>query len=98
MSYRSIKRVLGETNLERKCLILFGACLFLLITAAFWYAERNAEQLVKDKTKKTGQDFVDLSLLAVPLRRAFQPEQLSIQPGAIGRTCPRCSARWTAIC
>ena len=63
MSYRSIKRVLGETNLERKCLILFGACLFLLITAAFWYAERNAEQLVKEKTKKTGQDFVDLSLL-----------------------------------
>ncbi|MCP4195129.1 MAG: HAMP domain-containing histidine kinase [Planctomycetaceae bacterium] len=63
MSYRSFKRVLGETNLERKCLVLFGACLFLLITGAFWYAERIAEHLVKEKTHQTGRDFVDLSVL-----------------------------------
>ena len=58
MSYRSFKRVLGETNLERKCLLLFAACLFLLITGAFWYAERNAERLVEEKTKKTGKGSV----------------------------------------
>ena len=63
MSYRSFKRVLGETNMERKCLVLFGACLFLLITGAFWYAEQIAERLVKEKTNQTGRDFVDLSLL-----------------------------------
>ncbi len=63
MSYGSFKRVLGETNLERKCLLLFAACLFLLITGAFWYAERNAERLVEEKTKKTGQGFVNFSLL-----------------------------------
>ncbi len=81
MSYRSIKRVLGETNLERKCLVLFGACLFLLITAAFWYAERNAEQLVKDKTKKTGQDFVDLSLLRYHFEEHFNPSSALVRPG-----------------
>ena len=31
MSYRSLKRVLGETSLERKCRLLFGVCLFVLI-------------------------------------------------------------------
>lgn len=36
MSYRSFKRVLGETSLERKCRFLFGACLLLLITSSFW--------------------------------------------------------------
>ncbi len=63
MSYRSFKRVLGETNLERKCLILFAACLFLLITGAFWYAERNAERLVEEKTRATGESYVNFSLL-----------------------------------
>ena len=29
MAYRSFKRILGETNLERKCLFLFG-------TACWW--------------------------------------------------------------
>ncbi len=73
MSYRSFKRVLGETNLERKCLILFGACLCLLITGAFWYAERNAEQLVKDKTRQSGQDFVDLSLFRYHIEEHYSP-------------------------
>lgn len=63
MSYRSFKRVLGETNLERKCLILFAACLFLLITGAFWYAEQNAEFLVKERSRKAGQGWVIISLL-----------------------------------
>ncbi len=37
MSYRSLKRVLGETSLERKCRFLFGACLLMLITGSFWW-------------------------------------------------------------
>ena len=44
MSYRSIKRVLGETSLERKCRFLFGACLLLLITASFWFYGDQTEQ------------------------------------------------------
>ncbi len=63
MSYRSFKRVLGETNLERKCLVLFAACLFLLITGAFWYAERKAEGLVQEKTRAMGESYVNFSLV-----------------------------------
>ena len=70
MSYRSFKRVLGETNLERKCLILFGACLLLLITGTFLHVERIAEKLVKEKTHQTGRDFVDLSLLRYHIEHA----------------------------
>ncbi|MFV0442906.1 MAG: ATP-binding protein [Planctomycetaceae bacterium] len=42
MSYRTFKRLLGETSLERKCRFLFGGGLLLLITASFYfYAQLN---------------------------------------------------------
>ena len=46
MGYRSLKRVLGETSLERKCRLLFGTCLFLLITTAFIWVDKIAEEQV----------------------------------------------------
>ena len=64
MSYRSFKRVLGETSLERKCRILFGISLLLLLTAAFWYAGRRAEKLVREGPKRTGQFFVTEKLVS----------------------------------
>jgi len=64
MSYRSFKRVLGETSLERKCRILFGVSLLLLLTLAFWYAGRTAEKLVREGPKRTGQFFVTEKLVS----------------------------------
>ncbi|MCA9200103.1 MAG: HAMP domain-containing protein, partial [Planctomycetales bacterium] len=63
MAYRSFKRVLVETSLERKCLVLFGVALFLLIAGGFWYAERNAEELVEERTQATGRDFIEFKLV-----------------------------------
>ena len=38
MSYRTIKRVLGESSLERKCRMLFGiSMLVLMVTTYGWY-------------------------------------------------------------
>jgi signal transduction histidine kinase len=54
MSYRSIKRVLGETSLERKCRFLFGVCLLLLITASFSFYGGRTEQIVKEQNRNTG--------------------------------------------
>jgi two-component system sensor histidine kinase BarA len=48
MSYRTIKRVLGETSLERKCRVLFGTCLLLLIAGAFIWVDQIAENLIKE--------------------------------------------------
>lgn len=63
MSYRTVKRVLGETSLELKCLLLFGISLSLLIFAAFFYTASVAEKLVLDKTRKTGRDYVDTVMI-----------------------------------
>ena len=59
MSYRSIKRVLGETSLERKCRFLFGACLLLLITASFWWYGFQTEKIVNETEPEHGPLLVD---------------------------------------
>lgn len=64
MSYRSIKRVLGETSLERKCRFLFGACLLLLITASFWLYSFQTESIVNQQNRSTGQLLVQQDMLA----------------------------------
>lgn len=63
MSYRSIKRVLGESSLERKCRILFGVCLLFLFGGAFLAADRVAEQLVVKNTRSKAHDQVAMSLV-----------------------------------
>ncbi|MBX7071703.1 MAG: HAMP domain-containing histidine kinase [Pirellulales bacterium] len=59
MSYRSFKRVLGETSLERKCRFLFGACLLLLITASFWWYGEQTEKLIYKRNRTTGRVLVE---------------------------------------
>ena len=61
MSYRSIKRVLGETSLERKCRFLFGACLLLLIIASFWVYGWQTEKLVRSRFCSLTYDIGDYS-------------------------------------
>ena len=41
MSYRTFKRALGETNLERKCRWLFGACLLPLIMGISMFIQQK---------------------------------------------------------
>jgi two-component system, NarL family, sensor histidine kinase BarA len=70
MAYQSLKRVLSETSLERKCRYLFGACLLLLIAIAFILVDQKAEELVyrtlqqeRDNTRQRGRDSAVMSLL-----------------------------------
>jgi signal transduction histidine kinase len=51
MSYRTIKKLLGETSLERKCRFLFGSGLLLLITGSFYFYARQTTQLVFEQNK-----------------------------------------------
>ncbi len=46
MSYRSVKRVLGETHLEWKCLLFFGVCALLLTGGSFWFYAGLTQKLV----------------------------------------------------
>jgi signal transduction histidine kinase len=51
MSYRGIKRILGESSLERKILILFGVCLLLLIAGSFLWVSRVTEDVIRQNTR-----------------------------------------------
>jgi len=68
MSYRSFKRVLGETSLERKCRFLFGACLLSLITGSFWWYSSVTEELVYKAHQTMGEGLADAALT----RRHFE--------------------------
>ena len=63
MSYRSIKTVLGETSLERKCRFLFGASLFVLIAASFALFGWRTEKMVNERNRDTCRLLVDQVVL-----------------------------------
>ncbi len=63
MSYRSVKRVLGETSLERKCRFLFGACLLILITASFWWYGGQTVNIVNEQNRNTGKLLARVDML-----------------------------------
>jgi signal transduction histidine kinase len=64
MSYRSIKRHLGETHLERKFLAMFGLCLVFLIGSSFWAYSYRTDQMVAKQNSSTGRRLVDVSVMA----------------------------------
>ena len=69
MSYRTIKRVLGETNLERKCRWWFGTSLFILLTLSFFWYGRRTEAILKGLNPKfIGPELVRAGWLEVHLK------------------------------
>lgn len=58
MSYRTLKRLLGETSLERKCRFLFGGGLLILITGSFYFYGKLTAKLVYDQNLITGRMLV----------------------------------------
>ena len=62
MSYRGIKRTLGESSLERKILILFGICLLLVIGGSFLSVNQITNDLIRsstrDKAKGLKRDYI----------------------------------------
>ena len=51
MSYRTLKRLLGETSLERKCRLLFGSGLLVLIVASFLLYRGLNRRVVWDQNR-----------------------------------------------
>jgi signal transduction histidine kinase len=63
MSYRTVKRLLGETSLERKSRYLFGGSLLLLIAASFYVYAKLTSDLVYDQNPKQAQKLIRPILL-----------------------------------
>lgn len=55
MSYRTVKRLLGETSLERKCRFLFGSGLMLLISGSFYFYARLNSDLIYNQNERTAR-------------------------------------------
>jgi two-component system, NarL family, sensor histidine kinase BarA len=55
MSYRAFKRLLGETDLERKCRLLLGTGTLLLMGLSFWGYARQTEGLAYDQMATSGR-------------------------------------------
>jgi len=58
MSYRALKRLLGETSLERKTRWLLGSGVLVLMSASFYIYARQTEDLAYDQLTHTGRALV----------------------------------------
>ena len=63
MSYRTFKKLMGETSLERKCRLLFGGGLMLLITGSFYFYAKLNENLVREQTIANARKLVESTML-----------------------------------
>ena len=77
MSYRGIKRVLGESRLERKIRILFGVCLLALTAGAFWWVSKITENLIRENTREKAQSLATDSFLRTHLRKVKFQDSLA---------------------
>jgi len=64
MSYRTLKRLLGETSLERKCRLLFGGGLLLLISGSFYFYSRQTQKIISEQNKEVARNLVTTAVLA----------------------------------
>ena len=85
ITYRSLKKLLGETSLERKCRFLFGVALMALVTGSFWLHAEGTRQLVRNQQVMAARKLVPRLLLQRHLQRfgerATQAQGLSPDSG-----------------
>ena len=68
MSYRGIKRVLGESSLERKIRVMFGICLLALIAGSFLWVNRITEDLIHQNIRRQADGFKSDFILRTHLK------------------------------
>lgn len=98
MSYRTIKRLLGETSLERKCRMLFGTGLLLLIAGSFALYGWQTVRLVYDQNRNLARALVDPIFRQYHLERfarhgGVDPPQNDVRNVASGQSLLETSAR-----
>lgn len=65
MSYRTVKRILGETSLERKCRFLLGAGMLILIATSFWFYWYLNANLIDEQNLRLANTIVGEELAAL---------------------------------
>jgi len=64
MSYRTFKRLLGETSLERKCRLLFGGGLLVLISGSFYLYSKQTQKIIAEQNVEVAKNLVTTAILA----------------------------------
>jgi len=75
MSYRTFKRLLGETSLERKCRFLFGGGLMLLISGSFYFYAWLNLGLIEDQNEIKAKSLVPLAMAELHWKWWGGPEE-----------------------
>ncbi len=81
MSYRTFKRVLGETNLERKCRWWFGLSLVVLLTISFTWYGRRTDKLVDDRIKTLSEELWRAGWQKLHIEKLAETEKLLSEIG-----------------
>jgi signal transduction histidine kinase len=97
MAYRSFKDILGETSLERKCRLLFGLCLFVLIAGSFWWYGSRTEDLVYTTTRSTGRHLVDAIMLHYHWKTLEADQRYTNLIETLGRTLQSQPYSWRLL-
>ena len=84
MSYRTFKRVLGETSLERKCRFLFGGGLLLLITGSFYFYARLNLGVIREQYNKRADLLIAANLEAKHWVEDARRRSVAPEPDAAG--------------
>src|SRR5688572_5111251 len=82
MSYRTFKRVLGETNLERKCRWWFGISLFVMLGLSFTLYGRQTYKLVEDSIQTLSKELVRAGWQKLHIEKLAEIEKKQLPQGA----------------
>ena len=97
MSYRTVKRVLGESNLARKCRRIFGACMLVLITGSFYAYSVQNEKIVRDQNRFLGEVVVNAALLEAHVTSQEEAPSMQRIDRMIAKRIRRREYRWDAL-
>ncbi len=75
ISYRVLKKFIGETSLERKCRFLFGFALLILITGSFWLYDLRTQKLIESQQVLAAQSLLP-RILASHHYRLFMTQEV----------------------
>jgi signal transduction histidine kinase len=78
MSYRSIKRLLGETGLEVKCRLLFGTGLLLLITGSFYFYSKLNLGIVHEQQRERAHLLIRNNVLGLHWKKTVDLESADL--------------------
>jgi two-component system, NarL family, sensor histidine kinase BarA len=78
MSYRSIKRLLGETGLEVKCRLLFGTGLLLLITGSFYFYSKLNLGIVHEQQRERAHLLIRNNVLGLHWKKTVDRESADL--------------------